>query len=230
MQIDIISDFVCPWCIIGKERLLKVLAMRPNFKVEINFRPFSLHHEVPLDGVDFQKHYIKKFGSEIALKGHINTIREAGFNEGFKFNYELIKRVPNTLKAHALHRFAKPSGKADQIIDAILSAYFIEGRDIGELSVLLEIAKAHDLDAIKFNEEILEGVILGLVSRDIGSAVQMGVRVVPSFILNKQYVITGVKEPFDLLQIIETAYFESQEAEANLANAPASAAQTPNLS
>ncbi len=231
MQIDIISDFVCPWCIVGKERLMKVLDMRPNFKVEINWRPFFLHPEVPVEGADFMEHYSKKFGGEKEARSHIASIRDAGFAEGFEFHYEKIKRVPNTLKAHALQRLAKGEGKSDEIVNAIFSAYFFEGRDIGEQSVLLDIAKAHGMDVANVEEEFgEESSTLGLVGRDVASAVQMGIRVVPSYILNKQYVITGVKEPFDLLQILESAYYEAQEAEAKEAKAPASAIQASSLS
>lgn len=230
MQIDIVSDFVCPWCLVGKARLMKVLAMRPNFKVEINWRPFMLHPEVPLEGVDFATHYVKKFGGDVEAKSHINAIRDAGFAEGIQFHFDKIKRVPNTLKAHGLHRLAIQVGKSDEIVNALFSAYFMEGRDIGDLAVIMDIAKTHDMDVSNIEEELTEGATAGLVGRDVASAVQMGIRVVPSFILNKQYVITGVKEPFDFLQIIESAYHEAQEAEAKEAKAPASNIQASSLS
>ena len=221
MQIDIISDFTCPWCVIGKERLFKVLAMRPNFKVSINWRPFQLHTDIPPKGVDFLTYYSKKFGGKSEAKNHINSVREAGFAEGVQFRYDHIKTVPNTLKAHTLQRLAKDEGKSNEMVEALFSAYFVEGKDIGDLATLLEIAKTQGLENEAIEEELTGGsddeeskaIAHALVKRDVAAAVQMGIRVVPSFILNKQYVVTGVKEPFDLLKIIETAYSEFQEAE-----------------
>ena len=155
MQIDIISDFTCPWCIIGKERLFKVLAMRPNFNVKINWRPFQLHTDLPPEGADFLTYYGKKFGGKIAAQNHINSVRDAGFAEGVQFRYDHIKRVPNTLKAHTLQRLAKEEGKSDEMVDALFSAYFVEGKDIGELDVLLEIAKNKGLTNPDIEAELL---------------------------------------------------------------------------
>jgi predicted DsbA family dithiol-disulfide isomerase len=219
MQIDIISDPVCPWCYIAKRRLDKVLEMRPAIKTVINWRPFQLNPSVSTEGVDFMEYYITKFGGEQQAQSEINRIRAAGFEDGIQFEYELIKKSPNTLYAHCLMRLAKRNDVANQTVEALFKAYFLEGRDIGNLEVLKDIAVEMGMDGEEVYEDLDEGISSAFVQNELHAARQMGIDIVPCVIINQKYLITGVKKPFDLLQIIDNAYREE-----NGASTPATAA------
>ena len=212
MQIDIVWDPVCPWCYIGKRRLEKVLEMRPAIKTEIHWRPFQLNPSMPLEGKDFHEYYVQKFGGEQEAKSKINQIRAAGFAEGIQFQHEIIQKSPNTLYAHCLMRWAKRKNVESETAEALFKAYFLEGRDIGNLEVLMDIGDEQGMDVMEIYEDLYEGLSNAFVQNELHAARQMGITKVPCVILNQKYMICGVKESFDLLQMIDSAYREETAA------------------
>jgi len=227
MRIDIVSDIVCPWCFVGKRRLEKVLQMRPAMRPEMKWRPFTLNPDVPIEGRPFAEHYARKFGGEEEAQRVLATIRQGGLDEGIAFRFDLIKTVPHTLKAQQLIRLAGEHGVQDAVGESLFRAYFLEGLDIGSTEVLQQIAAAAGVDHPDLETEFTEGLSKKVVERDIAVAVGMGVTVVPTFLLNQKYAITGVREPFELLQILDRVYNEEL---ASRANPTASAPQASSLS
>ncbi len=206
MRIDIISDVVCPWCFIGKRRLEKALALRPEIEPEITWRPFQLNPDMPAEGMARADYIASKFGDSGHSRRIHQTIAEAGASVGIEFAFERIKRSPNTRNAHRLVRFATSAGLGGAVVDRLFRGYFLEGRDVGDCTTLAEIAAAAGLDrdaAFAFltgNAERAE-----IIAED-RNARRLGISAVPCFIFAGQYAVSGAQEPefflpvFDLVQ------------------------------
>jgi len=206
MHIDIISDVVCPWCFIGKRRLEKALALRPEIATEITWRPFQLNPDMPEEGMARADYIAAKFGDSGHSRRIHQTITEAGASVGIDFALDRIKRSPNTRNAHRLIRFASARGNGDAVVDRLFRGYFLEGRDVGDIATLAAIAAeagiSHD-EARAFlesNEERAE-----IIAED-RNARRLGINAVPCFIFDGQYAVSGAQEPefflpvFDLVQ------------------------------
>ena len=122
MLIEVFSDFSCPWCFIGRRRFARALALRPQLRAEIVWQPFQLNPELPPEGVD---RHLKLRASRVEAERLIpmeNMLAESGVKEGIRFDFAAIDRVPNTLGAHRLMRFAAQARRDDALADGIFSA------------------------------------------------------------------------------------------------------------
>ena len=146
MQIDIISDTICPWCFIGKRRFERALSMRPQSTLEIRWLPFQLNPTMPSDGMDRRQYLAAKFGGAERAERQYDRLRETGREEGIDFAFENIKSTPNTINSHRLIYFAQNTGKQEAIVEALFQAYFLDGEDLGDIDVLTKIATAAGLD------------------------------------------------------------------------------------
>jgi predicted DsbA family dithiol-disulfide isomerase len=206
MHIDIISDVVCPWCFIGKRRLEKALASRPEIAAEITWRPFQLNPDMPEEGMARADYIAAKFGDSGHSRRIHQTITEAGASVGIDFALDRIKRSPNTRNAHRLIRFASARGRGDAMVDRLFRGYFLEGRDVGDIATLAAIAAEAGVSRdearafLESNEERAE-----IVAED-RNARRLGINAVPCFIFGGQYAVSGAQEPefffpvFDLVQ------------------------------
>ncbi len=147
IKVTVTSDFICPWCLIGASRLEKVIESLPaSIRAEVEYLPFQLNPDMPKEGMDRKTYRSQKFGSwerSQALDAHTEL---AAMEDGLKFDYAAMKRTPNTFDAHRLSWFAAKSGKQAAFVRAALRAYFAGGKDIGEHTVLTDLAVAVGLD------------------------------------------------------------------------------------
>jgi predicted DsbA family dithiol-disulfide isomerase len=150
LTITITSDFICPWCMVGERRLERALATLPSgASVKRQWRPFELNPDMPAAGMDRKIYRTLKFGSwerSQALDAH--TV-DATKEDDVAFNYAAITKTPNTLLAHRLMWLAEKEGRADAMADAIFSAYFEQGRDIGDIATLADVAAEKGMDRAK---------------------------------------------------------------------------------
>ena len=206
MRIDIISDVVCPWCFIGKRRLEKALALRPELAPEIAWRPFQLNPDMPEQGMARADYIAAKFGDSGHSRRIHQTIAEAGASVGIEFAFERVKRSPNTRNAHRLIRFATARGRGGAVVDRLFRGYFLEGRDVGDLPTLAAIAAEAGIDrdeTLAFLESDAEHDAIIAEDRN---ARRLGINAVPCFIFAGQYAVSGAQEPefflpvFDLVQ------------------------------
>ena len=211
MQIDIVSDTVCPWCFIGKRRLEQALAERPDIQFEINWRPFQLDPNVPREGVDRKDYFRAKFGDSERAKGMGEALREHGAALGIPFAFDKAERRPNTLDSHRLIRWAGGVGVQDAVVEALFKAYFIDGRDIGDAAVLVEIASACGMDGELVEELLASDTDLDLVMREANVAAEMGMGGVPSFVIGNRFMLTGAQDASVLLRAIDKAMAERGE-------------------
>ncbi len=205
MEIDIIFDTVCPWCYIGKRRLEKALAMRPDIKAKPNWRPFLLNPEMPPDGIDRTAYLVKKFGSEARVSRIYGAIGEAGQSVEIDFAFDRISRTPNSVDSHRLLRFADKQGLADEFVETLFVEFFINGRDIGDIGVLTEIGGATGLDAGKLKAYLESDEDVRLIYDENVRAHRLGINGVPSFAFNDKFVISGAQEPQVLARMLDAA-------------------------
>src|SRR4051794_33176236 len=149
LSVDVISDVVCPWCYIGKKRLETALAAVPEVAAEVRWRPFQLDPSIPPGGIDRQEYMLNKFGSDARI-GEIHArIKPLGAAEGITFDFEAIRRAPNTLDAHRVIRWAGSSGPSVQnaVVERLFQLNFEEGADLGEAAVLARAASQAGMDS-----------------------------------------------------------------------------------
>lgn len=206
MRIDIVSDLVCPWCYIGKRRLQKALTLRPALAAEITWRPFQLNPDMPPGGIERQAYLAAKFGTAAHSERLHGAIAEAGAGVGIAFAFDRIRRTPNTRDAHRLIRYAAAEGRADALVEALFRAYFLEGRDIGDCTVLAAVAGENGLDAEEAQAWLDSPAEMEQILADDRSARRLGINAVPCFIFERHYAVSGAQEPefflpvFDLVQ------------------------------
>ena len=147
LQIDIVSDVVCPWCYIGKRRIENALALAPDVPVEIHWRPFFLNSWVPREGISRDEYLTAKFGSVEAYKGIAGRVVAAADEEGLTYRPELVKRQPNTTDCHRLIHWAEAQGKSAEMKQRLMELYFRDGGDLTDTDVLVQAAADVGLDA-----------------------------------------------------------------------------------
>ena len=194
MQLDVVSDTVCPWCYIGKKRLDQALEMHGGEGITLAWRPFQLDASIPEGGVDRKTYMEKKFGAERA-KTVGNTIREFGEQVGIDFRFDRIERSPNTLDSHRLIRWAGTAGCQNEMVDILFRRYFEDGEDIGLHDVLIDAATEAQMDADIVRDLLTKDADKELIHREDELARQMGIQGIPSFVVNSQWVMVGAQEP-----------------------------------
>src|SRR5262245_38243341 len=146
LPIDMVSDVVCPWCFIGKRRLEKAIALKPEIPVEVRFHPYFLNPWVPRGGISREEYLVTKFGSVDRYNNNAKRVAEAAASEGLSYAFDKIKRQPNTLDCHRLIVWAGEIGNAARMKQKLMDLYFTEGGDLTEPEVLVKAAADCGLD------------------------------------------------------------------------------------
>jgi predicted DsbA family dithiol-disulfide isomerase len=203
MHLDIFSDTICPWCYVGKRRLARALAARPQPRMAIRWRAFQLNPGMPADGMVRERYIDAKFGSSERAKRIYEAVSAVGASEGIQFNFEAIKRTPNTILSHRLLRRAGKEDKQDALLEAMFQAYFVEGQDIGNAQVLGEIGESVGLADSGAYLAGTEG--LDEVRAEDSLARRQGINGVPCFIFNYRFLLSGAQEPESFFQLFDLA-------------------------
>jgi predicted DsbA family dithiol-disulfide isomerase len=195
MQIDIISDVICPWCFIGKKRFEAALAARPDVKPEVRWHPFELNPDLPAQGADRQEYMALKFGGPERAKEVYEPVVTAAKSLGLDIDFDAIERVPNTVKAHCLIHWADEAGWQDQMVDLLFEAYFVRLLDIGDDEVLVSLAGEAGLDQDEVRRKLAAGDDLNLIRTRARKVREQGVSGVPCFVFEQRYPLAGAQEP-----------------------------------
>ena len=149
-RIDIISDAICPWCYVGKRQLERALPMlaEQGLRFEVHWHPYQLNPDMPVEGVDRAEYRLKKFGNPERTREIDARVGQAFAGVGLEFRPERMLRTPNTIAAHRVIWQAGRAGVQDPVVEALFRAYFTEGRDIGDPTVLDAVAEAAGLPGI----------------------------------------------------------------------------------
>lgn len=203
MRIDIISDVICPWCFIGQRRLAEALALRPALPVTLRWRPFFLNPAMPAEGMDRALYLARKFGGAEQARGIYARIEAAGREAGIDFQFDRIRRTPNTLQAHRLLHKAGQHGVQDAVAAALFRAYFLDGADVGAESVLLAIATAAGLDAADVSAYLQSDADRSAIDTAYREALALGVNSVPCFVFADRYAVSGAQPAATLLRVLD---------------------------
>ena len=204
MQIDVISDTVCPWCFIAKRRLARAMEMRPGLDFDVKWRPYRLDPTVPPEGVDRKAYMRAKFGDDPikTLEMH-KLIAAEGEKEGVAFDFAAIERRPDTINSHRLIRWAEAAGVQDDVVERIFIAYFENGEDIGDIRVLADIADLCGMDGVDVARMLESDTDVALVEREDQIAHEMGVTGVPAMIFGNKLAVSGAREAEMLVAVID---------------------------
>ena len=197
LRIEIFADVICPWCYIGKKRLDAALAQRLHITPRIVWRTFLLNPTMPSEGMDRAAYLAAKFGhSAAAVYGRIAA---AGLDSGIRFNFDAIKRTPDSRKAQKMLLVA--GGDTDRLSEALYHAYFLAGRDIGD--VLVE--SAAEIGRPDLIEALDNVAVQRQLETDITRAHQLNLDGVPYFVFGEAYAIAGAHMPEHLIPAIDAA-------------------------
>jgi predicted DsbA family dithiol-disulfide isomerase len=213
LHIDLIADFVCPWCHVGEVRLRNALQMlaekRPEATVEIQRLPFFLDETTPPKGYDYQSYLEKKFGSAEAVAELQDQVKQAGEADGAKFDFDRIKLRPTTLPAHRLILQLQATG-ADPVLVSRLSqylysAYFESGKNIGDPKQLAMIAQLAGVDDPELADWLAGDDAAAEVKGIYEQVKALGIQGVPFFVFNQKFAVSGAQSPENLLSAMEQA-------------------------
>jgi predicted DsbA family dithiol-disulfide isomerase len=202
LAIDVISDVICPWCLIGKRRLEKALGNRPAV---VRWHQFQLNPDMPREGSDRKSYRIAKFGSWERSQELDARVAAAGQGEGIAFHFERQSRTPNTLDAHRIIWLAGEQGVQDAVVEALFLAYFTDGRDLSDRATLAETAAGAGLDRAAVVGLLAEDAGLDVVRADEERAHRLGVSGVPFFVVNGWVALSGAQPPELFRQAFEQA-------------------------
>lgn len=203
MQIDIVSDTVCPWCFVGKRRLEAALRERPEGRFEIRWHPFQLNPDLPEAGVDRAAYLEAKFGSAEAARELQERLVQVGRAEGIEFDFERVTRQVPTLLSHCLIYWAGELGHQDAVVEGLFRGHFEGGGDLGDLGFLRSVAEAAGLDGDEAERRLVDRVDWEAVRREEFRYRALGVTAVPFFVLNERVAFSGAQEPAVIGQVVD---------------------------
>jgi predicted DsbA family dithiol-disulfide isomerase len=208
LQIEVVFDLVCPWCFLGVRRLRRMLRARPDVRADLIWRPFLLNPDLAPQGVPRQEYLVRKFGGEDRARRLHGTIAELGRAEGLEFRFDRIRRVPHSLDAHRLVRWAGRQGASDAMVEALFLAYFADGADIGDAAVLAAVAARQGLDGVAARRFLATAAEVEAVHADNLRAHRLGINGVPCFVVAGRNAIAGAQEPEVLERLLDVALAE----------------------
>jgi predicted DsbA family dithiol-disulfide isomerase len=194
IRIDIISDVMCPWCVIGYKGLVQALEqLEGELEADIHWQSFELNPNMPEQGQELAEHIIEKYGSTPEQsRENRDHITQLGSNLNFEFKFTEGQRILNTFKAHQLlHWAGESSDRQTELKMALFDAYFTQGRDVSNNDVLVQIVAELGLDADFARKLLDDQVYAGDVRALQEQWRQLGVSAVPSFIIDEKYIMSG---------------------------------------
>jgi predicted DsbA family dithiol-disulfide isomerase len=199
INIEVVSDVVCPWCYVGKRRLEAALLQRPDLQVTLTWQPFQLSPDMPREGRNRQEYYREKFGAERAGM-MLNGMKQTGEDEGISFGSHPDAMTANTLSAHVLQYWAEVDDRIDanDLAEKLFYAHHVACENIGDHTVLTRIAAEVGMDAHDVAARLAAHEDEALVQERIAQAAARGVSGVPFFIINGRHALSGA-QPADIL-------------------------------
>lgn len=198
LTIEVVSDVVCPWCYIGKRRLEAALELyaraRPGAPApKVSFHPFQLNPDLPPEGMPRADYVARKWGGRSSADVYAR-VSGVGRSVGIGFEFDRILRQPNTKAAHALIALAADLGVQPGVKEAMMRAYFIDGRDLTDIDTLVAVAEGAGLDPTRARAHLADPDALRAIDGADRQARSMGVEGVPFFIFNRRYAVSGAQE------------------------------------
>lgn len=205
LRIDIVSDVVCPWCIIGYKQLLRALEQMPAcFVVTIHWHPFELNPSMPAEGQLLREHLAEKYGTTAEQsRGMRSRLTQLGESLGFSFDYYEGMRIYNTFHAHQLLYWAALQGRQTETKLALFEAFFSRRENVSDLTVLSGVAGSVGLDSDQALELLQSGRYAESVRREEARWLEREVHAVPMFYFNDGFPVPGAQEAETFVRVLE---------------------------
>lgn len=203
LSVDVVSDVICPWCLIGVRRLELALEAVPEVEASVRFHPFLLDPSIPDEGVDLRERLRAKYG--VPAEGMFARVEAAAQESGIPLDFAKVTRTVATVRAHTLLRHALGRGTQRALKKALLDAYFLEGRDVGDADVLAEIAGAHGFDADEARALVRDDEELRATRAAAAAMASQGIDGVPFFILDRRLALSGAQPVETMVAAIRRA-------------------------
>ncbi|MBJ7539424.1 DsbA family oxidoreductase [Marinomonas transparens] len=216
LEIQFISDVMCPWCVVGLGNLnIALEQLADQVDADITFQPFELNPDMRPEGQALSEHITEKYGiTKEQSEQNRNMLKARGEKVGFDFNFTPESRMRNSFDAHRLLHWANLEGKQTELKNALFKAHFTYNQDISDHKILSSIAADIGLSP-QAAKGVLEG---GHYAEDVRRQQklwqQSGIHSVPTIIINNQYAISGGQPAEQFKQAIEEI-LEKEEAENN---------------
>ncbi|MEM6310917.1 MAG: DsbA family oxidoreductase [Pseudomonadota bacterium] len=209
IQIDIISDVMCPWCIVGFKQLEMALA-QTRTGARVRWHPFELNPDMPMDGENLGDHIKRKYGStEADSAQNRQHICDLGSALGFAFNFSDDSRIVNSFDAHVLLDFAATKGLQHPLKLALFAAHFTESRNIADRDVLIAVGQSIGLDPAQADQALNTDTHAKAVRAQQAVWAQNGISGVPTMIFDEKYLISGAQGPQNYAKMIQKVQAEA---------------------
>ncbi|WP_417425972.1 DsbA family oxidoreductase [Hoeflea sp.] len=203
LRIDIVSDVVCPWCVVGYRQLVRALE-ETGTDYEVHWHPFELNTDMAPEGQNLGEHIAEKYGST-AEQSQENRARitALGAEVGFDFNFADDMRMYNTFNVHQLIHWADAQGRGHDLKQALFAAYFTDRRDLSDVTVLADIAAETGLDRAEAAKVLEDQRHAAEVRAEEEFWVQQGIRGVPAMVFEKKHLVTGAQGVANYTEILK---------------------------
>ncbi|MCS0500768.1 DsbA family oxidoreductase [Protaetiibacter mangrovi] len=213
LKIDIWSDIACPWCFIGKRRF-EAGAAEAGVEVEIEYHSFELSPDTPVDFAGSEVEYLSGHRGIPASTAEQMIARVTGIAEtvGLHYDYDALQHT-NTVKAHQLLHYAKLRGRQLEMKERLLRAYFEEGRHVGRVEDLADLAAELGFDRADVVRSLEADEHLADVREDQQVAQDFGIQGVPFFVIDRKYGVSGAQEAATFAEVLRQVAAEKADAE-----------------
>ncbi|MEP2471485.1 DsbA family oxidoreductase [Roseobacter sp.] len=193
LRIDIISDVMCPWCVIGYRQLAAALDAS-NVEHEIHWHPFELNPDMPAEGQDLRAHLIEKYNiTPEQSDANRANMKKHGDDLGFTFAFGDGFRMHNTFKTHQILHWADEQGRKHDLKQALFEAHFTDARDLSDDAVLVTVAGEIGLDTAEAAAVLVDERFAATVRKQQQFWTQQGIRGVPAVVFDRQHLVTGAQ-------------------------------------
>lgn len=193
LQIDIVSDVVCPWCIVGFKQLEAAIA-QTGVSAVVKWHPFELNPDMPDEGENLREHIMRKYGTSREQSEEARArLTEIGSGLGFEFRFTDDMRMVNTFKAHQLIHWAASEGKEHALKMALFNAYFQDRKNLNEEDILADVAASVGLDRTEALKVLEDGRYADQVRQEETFWTQNGIHGVPAVIFERRHLVSGAQ-------------------------------------
>jgi predicted DsbA family dithiol-disulfide isomerase len=210
-KVEIYSDVVCPWCYIGKRNIEAALdyyrrAYAGEVQPEVFWRPYLLHASVPREGLDRKEFLKQRFPGNANSPAMFTSVGSAGLAVGIEYRFDLITRQSNTIDAHRLIRYVQSRQAVDSVIEDLFKAYFVQGEDISQHELLVDIAGRAGLNRAEVSSYLAsEQDVEWVVSEDNRAKKRLGITTVPFMVLNGRKGFSAIQSVDATFRALEWA-------------------------
>ncbi len=212
IKVDIWSDVQCPWCYIGK-RKFEAAVEQFDGEVEVEYHSFELAPDTPVDFEGTPKDYLaeRKGISREQADEMLDRVTGIAASVGLDYDYDHVHQT-NTVKAHELIHYAKSQGRQLDMKERLLKAYFVDGRHVGRIEDLADLAAEIGFDRAEVVRVLTENTFLADVKQDVAQAEAYGIQGVPFFVCDEKYGVSGAQDPATFVNVLTQVESERQDA------------------